>query len=73
MKMKYVLYVPGLTKKMLSISALNKKGFRVAFIYRELFMCPKGKTIQDAIVIGTKEGGLYKVKRSLRCIFDSLH
>jgi hypothetical protein len=32
MKMKDVLYVPGLTKNLLSISALEKKGFRVAFI-----------------------------------------
>jgi hypothetical protein len=24
---------------------------------------PKGKTIEDAIVIGTEEGGLYKLKR----------
>jgi hypothetical protein len=32
MKMKDVLYVPSLTKNLLSISALEKKGFRVAFI-----------------------------------------
>jgi hypothetical protein len=32
MKMKDVLYVPGLTNNFLSISALDKKGFRVAFI-----------------------------------------
>ena len=25
-------------------------------------MWPKGKTIEDAIVIGTEEGGLYKLK-----------
>ena len=29
MKMKDVLYVPGLTKNFLSISTLDKKGFRV--------------------------------------------
>jgi hypothetical protein len=32
MKMKGILYVPGLTKNLLSISALENKGFRVAFI-----------------------------------------
>jgi hypothetical protein len=53
MKMKDVLYVPGLTKNLLSISALDKKGFRVAFIDGEVLMWPKGKTIEDAIVIGT--------------------
>jgi hypothetical protein len=51
-----------LTKNLLSISALDKKGFRVAFIDGEVLMWPKGKTIEDAIVIGTKEGGLYKLK-----------
>ena len=33
MKMKGVLYVPGLKKNLLSISSLDKKGFRVAFVY----------------------------------------
>jgi hypothetical protein len=61
-KMKDVLYVPGLTKNLLSISALDKKGFRVAFIDGEVLMWPKGKTIEDAIVIGIEEGGLYKLK-----------
>jgi hypothetical protein len=62
MKMKDVLYVPGLTKKLLSISYLDKKGFRVAFIDGEVIMWPKGTIIEDAIVIGTEEGGLYKLK-----------
>jgi hypothetical protein len=62
MKMKDVLYVPGLTKNLLSISALDKKGFRVAFIDGEVLMWPKGTTIEDAIVIGIEEGGLYKLK-----------
>jgi hypothetical protein len=53
MRMKDVLYVPGLTKNLLSISALDKKCFRVAFIDGEVLMWPKGKTIEDAIIIGT--------------------
>ena len=32
MKMKDVLYVPGLEKNLLSISALDKRGFRISFI-----------------------------------------
>jgi hypothetical protein len=62
MKMKDVLYVPGLTKNLLSISALEKKGFRVAFIDGEVLMWAKGKTMEEAIVIGKEEGGLYKLK-----------
>jgi hypothetical protein len=53
MRMKDVLYVPGLTKNLLSISALDKKGFRVAFIDGEVLIWHKGKTIEYSVVIGT--------------------
>ena len=62
MKMKDVLFVPGLKKNLLSISALDAKGMRVAFVDGQFLMWPKGKTIDDAVVIGEKEGGLYKIK-----------
>jgi hypothetical protein len=61
-RMKDVIYVPGLTKNLISISTLDKKGFMVAFIDGEVLMCSKRKTIEDAIVIGMEEGGLYKLK-----------
>ena len=35
---------------------------RVAFIDGQVIMWPKGNTINDAIVIGEQEGGLYKLK-----------
>ena len=54
--MKDVLYVPGLQKNLLSISALDAKGMRIAFIDGQVLMWPKGKTINDAIVIGEQEG-----------------
>jgi hypothetical protein len=62
MKMKDTLYVPGLTKNLLSISALEKKGFKVSFIDGEFLMCAKGETMKEAIIIGKEEGGLYKLK-----------
>ena len=62
LKMKDVLYVPGLKKNLLSISALDAKGMRVAFIDGQVLMWPKGETIDDAVVIGEQEGGLYKLK-----------
>jgi hypothetical protein len=62
MKMKDVLYVPGLTKNLLSISSLEKKGFRVAFIDGEVLMWAKGETINEAIIIGSEENGLCKLK-----------
>jgi hypothetical protein len=52
----------GVTKNLLSISALEKKGFRVAFIDGEVLMWAKGETMKEAIVIGKEEGGLYKLK-----------
>ena len=54
MKMKDVMYVMGLKNNLLSISALDKKGFRVAFVDGEVLMWKKGKTIYDAVVIGVE-------------------
>ena len=62
MKMKEVLYVLGLKKNLLSISALDTKGYRVAFIDGQVLMWSKGKTIEYVVVIGEEEGGLYKIK-----------
>jgi transposase InsO family protein len=54
-----------LTKNLLSISALEKKGFSIAFIDGEVLVWAKGKTMKEAIVIGKEEGGLYKLKGHL--------
>ena len=62
LKMKNVLFVIGLKNNLLSISALDSKGMRLSFVYGQVLMCPKGKTFDDAIVIGEQEGGLYKMK-----------
>ena len=51
MKMKDGLFVPGLKKNILSITALDAKGMRVAFVYGQVLMFPKGKTIDVAVVI----------------------
>ena len=60
--MKEVLYVPGLKKNLLSISTLDKKGYKVAFIDGQVLMWSKGKTLEYAVVIGEEEGGMYKLK-----------
>ena len=62
MKMKEVLYVVGLKNNLLSISALDKKGYRVSFIDGQVLMWSKGKTFEDVVVIGEVEGGVYKIK-----------
>ena len=62
MKMKDVLFVLGLKKNLLSISTLDAKGMRVAFVDGQVLIWPKGKTIDYAVVIGQQERGLYKLK-----------
>ena len=62
LKMKFVLYSLGLKKNLLSIFALDAKGMRVAFVDGQVMMWPRGKTIDDATVIGEEDGGLYKLK-----------
>ena len=62
LKMKDVLYVPVLKKNILSISALDAKGIMVAFFDGEVLMWPRGKTIEDATMIGEEYICLYKMK-----------
>ena len=62
LKNKDVLYVLEIEKNILSIYALDAKGMRVSFIDGQVLMWKKGKTIDDAVVIGEQEGGLYKLK-----------
>ena len=54
--MKDVLYVPGLKKNLLYISALDTKGMRVSFVDAQVLIWPKGNTIDDVVVIGEQEG-----------------
>ena len=58
MKMQDALFVPGIKKNLLPIYELDAKGMRVAFVYGQVIMWPKGKTINDAVVIREQEGGL---------------
>ena len=62
MKMKEVLYVLGLKKNLLSISTLDKKGYRVSFIDGQVLMWSKGNTLEYVLVIREEGGGLYKLE-----------
>ena len=56
-----VLYVPGLKKNLVSISCLEEKGDRVAFVDGKVLVWSKDSKIEDARVIGICEGRLYKL------------
>ena len=60
--MKDVLHAIGLNKNLLSISALDAKGIRVSFVDGLVLMWPRGKTLEDATIIGEEDRGLYKLK-----------
>jgi hypothetical protein len=63
LSIKDILFVQGLKKNLLSISALEDKGFKVAFVDGQVLLWPKNSSINKATVIGVREGGLYKLKR----------
>ena len=56
-----ILFVPGLRKNLLSVSALEDKGYKVAFMDGKAILWPKDGQLSSAEVIGIKKGGLYKV------------
>jgi len=63
--LRNVLYVLGLKKNLLSISTLEDKGYRVAFVDGHVLAWPKGSSIDSAGVIGVREGGLYRLTGKL--------
>jgi hypothetical protein len=59
--MRDVLFVPGLWKNLLSISALDNRGSRVALVDGQVLVCLKGSSIESAGVTSVREGGLYRL------------
>jgi hypothetical protein len=56
-----VLYVPGLEKNLVSISCLEDKGNRIAFVDGKVLSWHKDSNIENARVIGSREGNLYRL------------
>jgi hypothetical protein len=56
-----VLYVPGLSKNLLSVATLEDKGYWVIFKDREALLWAKGSHLSTTKTIGTRKGGLYVV------------
>jgi hypothetical protein len=57
-----VLYVPGLENNLVSISCLESKGNRIAFVDGEVLLSwSRDSNIENAKVIGTREGRVYRL------------
>lgn len=56
-----ILFVTGLKKNLLSISALEDKGFKVTFMDGKVLMWPKDADMSSTDVLGVREGGLYRL------------
>jgi transposase InsO family protein len=59
--MSYVLYVPRLKKNLLSISAMEDKGYAVPFIGGQVHTWPRGSSFDSAEVISSRDGSLYRL------------
>jgi hypothetical protein len=64
-----VLYVPGLEKNLVSISCLEDEGNKIAFVDGEVLSWSRDSNIENARVIGTHEGRLYRL---LECNDEAL-
>ena len=53
--------IPGLKKNVISVTVLEDKGYSVTFSKGKVLIWSKGRSINSAIVIGVREGDLYKV------------
>jgi hypothetical protein len=59
--LRNVLYVPGLEKNLVSISFLEDKGNIIAFVDGKVVSWHKDSNIENARVIGNREGNLYRL------------
>jgi hypothetical protein len=57
-----VLYVPGLKKNFLSVSAMEDKGFFITFQRGKVLIHPEKDSPDKTVVIGVREGTLYRLQ-----------
>ena len=56
-----MLYVPGLTKNLISVSTLEDKGYQVKFCDHRVYIRPKGLDRSLDRVIGRRSGKVYRL------------
>ena len=57
--MSNILFVPGLKKNLISVSALEDKGYVVAFSNGKVLIWENNSSKKSTVTIGIHEGGLY--------------
>jgi hypothetical protein len=57
-----VLFVPGLTKNLISVSALEYKGYEVTFRDGRVLIHPRGSNTSMGKVLGVRKDKLYKLQ-----------
>jgi hypothetical protein len=57
-----VLYAPGLTKNLISVSTLEDKGYEVSFRKGRVFVKPAGSSENMDMMIGVREEKVYKIQ-----------
>jgi hypothetical protein len=61
MLLRDVIYVPGLKKKLISVSTIEERRYEVLFHDGQVILFPKGCSITSGKVIGTRHEKLYKL------------
>ena len=61
LQLSNVLYVPGIKRNLISISALEDKGYHVAFSKGKVLVWLENSSFKDAQVIGVRHESLYRV------------
>ena len=59
--MSDVLYVPRLKRNLVSILALEDKGYKVAFIDKKVLIWHKTSSLDSASVIGVRYDSMYRL------------
>jgi hypothetical protein len=62
-----VLFIPGLTKTLIFVSALEDKGYEVTFRDGRVLIHPKGSNASMGKLLGVRKDKLYKLQFELAC------
>jgi hypothetical protein len=72
LRVSNVLWEPELRRSVLSVSTIEEKGYAVLFRNKSVLLMPKRSSLKLAVVLGVREGNLYRLKgRPMRAMASS--